>query len=194
MSLTKLRKILGEKITSPVVNLLAKTPLSPSMVTCLGFAITLAAAVLVGGGNLIAAGVLVLVAGLFDMLDGALARRTDRVTPFGAVLDSTLDRLSEAALLIGVIVYFSDTEGALALALVGATLALSLVVSYLRAKTEAMGLEGRAGLFTRPERVIVLTLGLFLNQLVIALAIIAFFSLITVIQRLDNAWRQLKDK
>ena len=194
MNLTKLRKDIAQRVTAPMINLLARTPLSPSAGTIMGFLITVVAAVLVAGGSLVAAGVLVLVAGLFDMLDGALARRTGRVTPFGAVLDSTLDRLSEAALLIGVLVYFAGEEGAAALALVGATLAFSLVVSYLRAKTEAMGLEGRAGLFTRPERVIVLTLGLFLNQLVIALAIIAFFSFITIIQRLANISRQLKGK
>lgn len=139
-----------------------------------------------------AAGVLVLVAGFLDMLDGALARGTGRVTRFGAVLDSTLDRLSEAALLLGILFLFAAEARLAAVLLVGITLTGSQLVSYIRARAEALGLEPRAGLFTRPERVIVLALGLLLNQLVIALVVIAVFSFFTVGQRLVDVHRQLK--
>jgi len=192
LSLWQLRKTLAERLTGPVIRFLARTSITPGAITWLGFIVSVAAAVLVAGGNLVAAGVLVLVAGFLDMLDGALARGTGRVTRFGAVLDSTLDRLSEAALLLGILFLFAAEARLAAVLLVGITLTGSQLVSYIRARAEALGLEPRAGLFTRPERVIVLALGLLLNQLVIALVVIAVFSFFTVGQRLVDVHRQLK--
>ncbi len=142
--------------------------------------------------SLLAAGLLVLAAGLFDMLDGALARHTGRVSRFGAVLDSTLDRLSEAAILVAAVFLFATEAMVAAAVLAGATLAGAMTVSYLRARMEALGLAGRGGLFTRPERVIALALGLLIDQLIIALVIVAVFSFITAGQRLIGAWLQLK--
>ncbi|MEE8582730.1 MAG: CDP-alcohol phosphatidyltransferase family protein [Dehalococcoidales bacterium] len=193
MNLAQLRDAAGRNITRPIVGLLAKTPLTPSALTWFGFAVSVGAAVLVAYDNLLAAGLLVLVAGLFDMLDGALARHTGRVSRFGAVLDSTLDRLSEAAILVAAIFLFATKAEVGAAVLAGATLAGAMTVSYLRARTEALGLAGRSGLFTRPERVIVLALGLLIDQLIIALVIVAVFSFITAGQRLVGAWRQMKD-
>jgi len=171
---------------------LARTPVTPSALTWFGFIVSLAAAILIAQGSLFAAGVVVLVGGFFDMLDGALARLTDRVTRFGAVLDSTLDRLSEAALLIGVLALWAAEGNQSGILLVGITLTASLLVSYLRSRAEALGLECKSGLFTRPERVIVLALGLMLDQLFIALVIIAVLSVFTMVQRLATIWRQLK--
>ncbi|GAH64925.1 unnamed protein product, partial [marine sediment metagenome] len=141
-------------------------------------------------GHLFAAGFLVLLAGFFDILDGALARYTNRTTRFGAVLDSILDRLAEAAVLLAILVLFAR-ELPVAL-LVCLALLGSLLVSYIRARAEALGLECQAGLFTRAERVIVLALGLWLNQLVIALAIIVVFSFFTAGQRLVYVWQQTR--
>jgi len=98
LNLSQFRDAAGRNITRPVVVLLARTPLTPSALTWFGFAVSVGAAVLLAYDSLLAAGLLVLVAGLFDMLDGALARHTGRASRFGAVLDSTLDRLSEAAI------------------------------------------------------------------------------------------------
>lgn len=192
INLSQLRQALSDRLTGPVVAFLARTPLTPSALTWLGFVLAVAAAFLIAGGSLIAAGVMVLVAGFFDMLDGALARRTERVTRFGAVLDSTLDRLSEAALLLGVLALWAAEGRTAGVMLAGITLTASLLVSYIRARAEALGLECRSGLFTRPERVIVLALGLLLDQLFIALVIIAVLSFFTVAQRLAGIWRQLK--
>jgi len=136
----------------------------------------------------------VLVAGFFDILDGALARRTKKATPFGGVLDSTLDRLSEAAVLLGILVAFGGSP--LLVLLVFLALLGSLLVSYVRARAEGVGLECGVGLFTRAERVVVLALGLLLSgiayALVIALAIVAVFSFFTFGQRLVYVWRQTK--
>ncbi len=194
--LAKARKVTSHYLTQPAVKLLARTPITPNILTWLGFWITVGAAALVITGNLFAAGLVVLVAGFFDMLDGALARTTNRVTRFGSLLDSTLDRLSEAVLLLSLLVIYTREQQVAESLLVGIALLGSLLVSYIRARIEALGIECRVGLFTRPERVIILALGLLLSQfdyvLVIALAIITFFSFFTAGQRLLYAWRQTR--
>ncbi len=130
------------------------------------------------------------------MLDGALARFTDRITRFGAILDSTLDRLGEVAVLLGILIFFVRELSTPGILVVGFTLPGALLVSYLRARAEAAGLIGEVGFFTRTERVIILALGLLLSSidyaLITSLGIIAFFSYLTVIQRLIHAWRQTK--
>jgi CDP-diacylglycerol---glycerol-3-phosphate 3-phosphatidyltransferase len=191
------RKSLAERLTLPIARLLATTRLTPNFVTLAGFAITLVAAVLIALEYFLAAGILVIVAGAFDMMDGALARLTGRVTKFGAVLDSTLDRVSEAALLLGLLAVFSG-DGRVGMSLlVGFALLGSLLVSYLRARMEGIGIEGRAGWFTRPERVVIMALGLLLAPrfdyaLLAALALVTAFSYFTAGQRLYSAWQQLK--
>jgi CDP-diacylglycerol--glycerol-3-phosphate 3-phosphatidyltransferase len=161
-----------------VVRVLARTPLTPSAITWLGFILALGAAALVITGHPFAAGFVVLLAGFFDIMDGALARRIGKVTSFGAVLDSTLDRLSEAVLLVAILVSF------------GGTLSLVLLVFFT-----LLG-SCQVGLFTRAERVVVLALGLLLSHiahaLVIALAIIVVFSFFTAGQRLIYVWQQRK--
>lgn len=191
------RKAISNYVAQPVVSLLARTPLTPNLVSWLGFWITLGAAALIGTDHLLAAGIVVLAAGLFDMLDGALARATNKVTRFGGVLDSTLDRLSEAALLVAILVVYVRGQQVGESILVGLAMISSFTVSYLRARTEAMGIDGNMGLFTRPERVIILALGLMLSQfqyvLVVALSIITFFSFLTAGQRLFHAWHQTRN-
>ncbi len=195
------RKTAKDYLTRLVVRLLAKTPVTPNAMTWIGFSITLGAGVLIITEHLLAAGFVVLFAGFFDMLDGALARGTDRVTRFGAILDSTLDRFSEAALLLSVLSIYAvraTEQSTPVILIVGFALVGSLLVSYIRAKAEAMGLECTVGFFTRPERVVVLAIGLMLSRinyafLVAALSIIVLFSFITVSQRLLHVWRQTKN-
>jgi len=190
--MANLCKEIALKVTNPIINLLAKTGLTPNMVTVTGFIVTLVAAGIIVNGNLLLAGIVMLLAGVFDMLDGALARRTGKVTRFGAVLDSTLDRVSEAAILIGVCAFYSQSGQTPAVVLAVVTLTLSLLVSYIRARAEAMGLEGKEGFFTRPERVVALAIGMMFNILVPVLVLVSVLSLITVIQRLANVYRQTK--
>ena len=197
--LSKAREAVAYYLTEPVVRLLARTFITPSIITWFGFFLAVGAAVLVTLGHLFAAGFLVLIAGFFDMLDGAMARRTNRTTRFGAVLDSTLDRLSEAILLLGIIVLYVRGGFIVGILLAGVALPSSLLVSYIRARAESLGLECEVGLFTRAERTIVLALGLLLSQidyafLVIALAIIVAFSFFTIGQRLIYVWQQTKTR
>jgi CDP-diacylglycerol--glycerol-3-phosphate 3-phosphatidyltransferase len=191
------RKNLAEIITKPVISLLAKTPLTPNIITIIGFVIILGAGALVIFKYFLAAGIVVLAAGLFDMLDGALARATGKTTRFGAVLDSTLDRVSEAVLLVTLLAVFAQDGLVTESVLSGVALVGSLLVSYIRARMEGLGVECKEGFFTRPERVIVLSLGLMLSQfdkaLLITLAVLTFCSWLTVIERMVYAWRKLKE-
>jgi len=182
------------RFTGPVVHLLARTPVTPNILSWFGFLVTAAAAALIGTGHLLAAGLVVLLAGFFDMLDGALARYTGRVSRFGGALDSVLDRLSEAVLLLGILVghLYSESQSVTLILLVFLVLLVSPLVSYLRARAEALGIECQLGIFTRPERVIVLALGLLLDQIAVALIIIAVLSLVTAGQRLFHIWRQTR--
>jgi CDP-diacylglycerol--glycerol-3-phosphate 3-phosphatidyltransferase len=152
--------------------------------------------VLISLNHAFAAGFVVLFAGLFDMLDGALARRTNKVTKFGGVLDSTLDRVSEAAVLIGIAVLYANRHSTWGVALAGITLISSQLVSYIRAKAEALNINCEIGIFTRPERVVILSVGLLLskfdNVLLIALAIIAALSFFTAGQRLFFVRKKIK--
>ena len=198
MKLSEIRKTFAYRFTEPVARLLAKTAITPSVITWLGFLLAVGAAAFIVTGHLFAAGWVVLVAGFFDMLDGALARYTNRATRFGAMLDSTIDRLSEAVVLLAILVLYARGQLVAEVLLVGVVLFGSLMVSYIRARAEAIGLQSQVGLFTRPERVIVLALGLLLNQipyaLVIALGIMAVFSFVTIGQRLIYVWQQTKVK
>jgi CDP-diacylglycerol--glycerol-3-phosphate 3-phosphatidyltransferase len=196
VDLQKARKSLEKYIAEPVVSLLIKTHLTPNAVTCLGLLITIAGAVLIALNHPFVAGFIVFFAGFFDMLDGTLARMTNRVTRFGGVLDSTLDRLSEAAVLIGVTVLFAKESSVWGVAIAGSALISSQLVSYIRAKAEALNIKCEVGVFTRPERVIILTLGLLLSRfdyvLMIAVSLIALLSFITAGQRLFVIWRETR--
>ena len=191
-----MRKGLAYRITRPVVGLLARTSITPNTLTLIGFLFAVAAAVIIYLGHPFAGGLVVLFAGLFDMLDGALARMSNRTTRFGGVLDSTLDRLSEAVLLLAVMALFITNGAGGYAVLAGASLVGSFMVSYIRARGEVIGLEMTEGWFTRTERVIVLALGLLLSTfaiaLPIALGIIVVLSFFTAGQRLFLVWQKTR--
>ena len=194
--LVEIRKMLGVYLTRPVVHLLVKTSITPNTITWFGFLLSVVAAALIATEHLLVAGLLVLVAGLFDLVDGALARRTKQTTNFGAILDSTIDRLAEAVILLGVLILYARAQSVVGIMLAGIAIPSSLLVSYIRARAEVLNLECEVGIFTRTERVIVLALGLLLSwidyALFTALGVIIFFSLFTAGQRLLHARRQMK--
>ena len=178
------------RILEPVAELLARLGLSPNQLTVIGLLLNVVIASVLATGHLLAGGVLVLVLSPFDMLDGALARRMHRTTIFGAFLDSTFDRVSEAILILGIIVYLQridDPNAVLAayLALVG-----SFLVSYTRARAEGLGLHGESGLLARPERLVLLALALILHQIVIGLWLLAALTFFTTGQRIWHVYRQ----
>jgi len=186
--LEKLRRKLASAIAGPVVKLIAKTGITPDMLTWFGFIVVLSGAALAGAGFNIAGGLVILAGAACDMFDGALARHTGKTSRFGAVLDSTLDRASEGAVLIALAYLMASHESLLGVTLAAVVMLFSFLVSYIRSRAEGIGLELKDGLFTRSERVIVLGLGIIINQVIIALAIVAFFSIITTVQRLTLVW------
>jgi len=195
MNLADIRRNLAYRITGPVVRILSKSGVTPNALTFVNLALNIVAAYVIATGHLLLGGVLVLVAGLFDLLDGALARFTRQTTKFGAVLDSTVDRICEAAILSGLLIWYVPQEGAsLEIVLILAVLIGSFLVSYIRARAEGLGWQCQVGLFTRAERVIVLAVGLLINQVFVALCILVVFVFVTVVQRLVHLWKQEKIK
>ena len=192
MNLVQIRKELACYITNPLVSILSKTAITPNVLTLTNLAFSIAAAYVIATDHLLLGGILVLISGLFDLLDGALARLAKRSTDFGAVLDSVVDRVSEAVVLGGLLIWYLARRGDLEVMLVFAVLVGSFLVSYIRARAEGIGQQCKVGLFTRAERVVVLVLGLVLNQVFIALCVLLLFVFITAIQRLIFIRKQTK--
>jgi CDP-diacylglycerol---glycerol-3-phosphate 3-phosphatidyltransferase len=176
-----------------VAEVIAKSGVSPNTLSLLGFLFSLVVAYLLTTGAFLLGGVLVLLASAFDMLDGALARVTGSTSKFGAFLDSSLDRYSEIAIYIGLLAYFlgrgDSTQQVL---LIQITVAGSLMVSYTRARAESLNMNCSVGLFARPERIIVLALGLMLDGFIpglrVALWILAVVTNFTALQRILHVW------
>ncbi len=192
----------------PIAILLGKLGLTPNALTIVGFLGTCLAAVAAASQAWVLAGVLVLVFGIFDLFDGALARATGQASKFGAFLDSTLDRTGESLVIAGV-VYGCATGGfAAGAGLAALAITFASVVTYARAKAESLGVHGEVGVAPRPERLVILAAGLVLAgilggvgpgpergggavALAIALGIIAVLSAITVVQRILHVRQQL---
>jgi CDP-diacylglycerol--glycerol-3-phosphate 3-phosphatidyltransferase len=174
---------------------IGRVPVTPNQVTVVGLALTFVAAGLVAFGHLRWAGVVLIVAGSFDILDGALARSTHASYPYGAFLDSTLDRYSEGAIYVGLAAYFVGMGGPLQRWLVLATLAAlagSFLVSYVRARAQSLGFTCETGIFARPERVVVTVVGLILGGVVLyaVVFLLAILTNFTALQRIREVWLQ----
>jgi len=192
MNLTDIRRNLAYRITDPIVEVVSKSGITPNVLTLINLALNIVAAYIIATSHFLIGGVLVLVSGLFDLLDGALARFTKQSTKFGAILDSTVDRISEAAILCGLLIWYIPRGSSLEIVLIFAALIGSFLVSYIRARAEGVGWQCQVGLFTRAERVIVLAIGLLINQIFIALCVLVVFVFITVVQRLVYLRKQAK--
>ncbi|HET9200086.1 MAG TPA: CDP-alcohol phosphatidyltransferase family protein [Dehalococcoidia bacterium] len=154
------------------------------MVSAVGFLGNCGAAALVATGHFVEGGLAMLFFSLLDVFDGALARLTGTASPFGAVFDAVLDRASEAALLLGVVIHYSSEGETLEVVLAYAAIAGSIMVSYVRARAEANGILVKEGIFTRAERVVILGLGLILDLVMPALLLLAVLANLTAVQRL----------
>ncbi len=177
---------------APIAVALGRLGLTPDALTVIGFVGTCAAALAAGLGQWAIAGLLVIAFGIFDLFDGALARATGRTSAFGAFLDSTLDRTGENLVLAGV-AFGSANAGYPGLVLLaGLAMATSSIVTYTRARAEAVGLHGEVGIAPRPERLVLLAAGLVLTGLLgirepwlaLALGLITVLSAVTVVQRI----------
>jgi len=165
---------------------------SPAALTLTGTAITLGAAVAFGRGALVSGALLLLAGGFFDLVDGAVARRNGTSSPFGAFLDSTLDRLGDTAVLVGLMVHYSAVGQPPWVALAGFVLITSVMTSYAKARAGQLGSLLQVGVIERGERVVLIVLGGLTGWMVPALAILAVGGAVTVAQRLALAYRELE--
>jgi CDP-diacylglycerol--glycerol-3-phosphate 3-phosphatidyltransferase len=175
-------------LTDPLVGALAAVGVTPNALTLAGVLGNAGAAYLAATGEFLAAGIVMLIASSLDLLDGALARATGKATDFGSVFDAVMDRVSEGAVLFGLLYYFSDRGGREEELLIFAAVTTSFLVSYARARAELVGVPMREGLFGRAERVLLLGIGLIVDQVTIALWVLALAAGATVLQRLVLVW------
>ena len=181
-------------------NRLIESRLTPNAISLTGFALNLAAAGLVVGRLFFLAGIAFIVGSIMDTLDGRYSRMSGKGTQFGAFLDSTLDRLEEGIVLTAVGAYFASQHDQLAVAAVVAAVLFSLMVSYTRARAEALGVQCKVGLATRPVRVVILAIGLVFARgasighfelLAPAVYVLAGLAVVTTIQRIAHVHKEL---
>ena len=192
----RFRAVVLRYVELPGARFLLALKLTPNAITLLGFAVCAGASFLAGGGWLLASGIVFLAGSALDLLDGAMARLTNTVRPFGALLDSVFDRLGEAALFFGLVIYglradFTDDYRLFFVTVMLLALIFSQMVSYLRARGEGLGVFTRAGVMTRPERVVLLGIGLISQQIVWFALVIAVVSCFTLFQRMFTIRNEL---
>lgn len=192
-------------IINAMVRGLASAGIPPNVLTAIGLVINLACGFLFGFGHFFLAGVVLIVANLFDMLDGNVARLSGRVTKYGGFLDSTIDRLSDMGAFLGIIIFYSrktPEHSVLNVALAGVGMIASVLVSYTTARSEALGVKANVGFLQRPERVVLLIIGalstwdwnssgFWTNRMPQVLWVLAIGSVWTLIQRMIFIRREL---
>lgn len=185
---------------------LARLGVTPNTLTVIGLLLSILTAIVIAQGYLFTGGLLVLFAGVFDMFDGAMARARNAATTFGAFFDSTLDRYSEGIILLGLLLYTiqhpdlhdflwpAGNEQSWMITFIFVAVVGSLMVSYTKARAEGLGLECKTGLLARPERVIILAIGLLSGTgiFIWTLALLAVFSHVTAIERIVIVWRTIR--
>jgi CDP-diacylglycerol--glycerol-3-phosphate 3-phosphatidyltransferase len=164
--------------------------MTANMATLVGLGLNAIVAIIIAFGYPVVGGVLLLVASAFDMVDGAIARATNSVSKFGGFFDSTLDRYSEIVVYVGLLIWLNQTgDDHLGAVLVLVTATGALMISYARARAEAIGYGASVGLVARPERVVLLALCLIINQPMWALWILAIATHLTAVWRIVHVWR-----
>jgi CDP-diacylglycerol--glycerol-3-phosphate 3-phosphatidyltransferase len=180
-----------DKAVKPIGAALRKTGLTPDQLTVVGLGVGVGAAFAIANGYLRLGLVLVVLAALPDLLDGALAKATDAASQRGAFFDSTVDRITDSVLFGGVAWYLASAESAHMSLLPFTVMALSSLISYQRAKAESLGLSAKGGLMERAERIVALCLGLLWEPLLIpVLWVMVVLTAVTAVQRFVKVWRQ----
>src|SRR6266566_1724869 len=192
MTYTRLIGIIFGWMIEHIVRWLALSRIHPNVLTFIGLAINCVAAWLLAQGKFFAAGMVVLGAALFDMVDGRVARATDRVTRFGGFFDSVLDRYSDLALFFGLLVYYAGINRFFYIVLTAMVMTGSVMVSYTRARAENTIPRCKVGFLERPERVVLLIIGGLFDRMAPVLWVLAVLSNLTVIHRMIYTWRETK--
>lgn len=195
----------AKRIIDAMVRWLAFGGVSPNVLTVIGVTINVVCGVLFGFGEFFWAGIVLIVANLFDMLDGNVARLSGRVTKFGGFLDSSLDRLSDMVVFLGIIIFYASNtplHSLLYVFLAGVGLMFSVMVSYTTARSEGFGVKANIGFLQRPERVVLLIIGAlstfpdsdsyFANRMPQVLWVLAIGSLWTFVHRMFYIWKEIR--
>jgi CDP-diacylglycerol---glycerol-3-phosphate 3-phosphatidyltransferase len=192
MTLTRAIGLACNKVIRLIVRGLALSKIHPNVLTFIGLLINIVAATLLAIGRFRAAGFVILGAGIFDMVDGRVARETNQVTRFGGFFDSVLDRYSDIALLIGLLVYYGTINRPWYVVLTAVVMAASVMTSYARARAENTIPSCKVGFMERPERVVLLIIGALFDRMAPVLWIIAVLGNITVIHRMAFTYQEAK--
>ncbi|HLM77830.1 MAG TPA: CDP-alcohol phosphatidyltransferase family protein [Rubrobacteraceae bacterium] len=173
----------------PLARVLSAMRIRPDALTATGWALSVGAAVLFTLGYVKVAGAVMLFGGFFDALDGAVARESNRMSAFGAFLDSTLDRISESAIFVGVIFFYAASGRPYETLLAGVAMTFSLMTSYARSRAEGLGLKCEVGLLERAGRVLILSFSSLAGLLTFGLGLVAAGALVTTVQRILHVRR-----
>jgi CDP-diacylglycerol--glycerol-3-phosphate 3-phosphatidyltransferase len=192
MTITRGIGLFFGRIIQAIVSALALSRVHPNVLTFIGLLINIWAAFLFSYGKFVPAGLVVIGAGLFDMVDGRVARETNRVTRFGGFFDSVLDRYSDLALLIGLLIYYASINRYFYVVLTAIVMTGTVLTSYARARAENTIPKCKIGFLERPERVVLIIIGALANRMAPVLWVIAVLSNITVISRIIFTWEETK--
>ncbi|HKQ06829.1 MAG TPA: CDP-alcohol phosphatidyltransferase family protein [Blastocatellia bacterium] len=196
----------GKRVIDAMVRGLARSRINPNVLTFLGLLMNIGCGVLFGYGMFFKAGLLMILANIFDMFDGQVARLRGRVTRFGAFFDSVIDRYSDIIVFVGIMVYYARPAGGhstLLVTLTGLALVGSVMISYSRARAESLDIACKVGFLERPERVVLLIIASltevgpatspFLHKMPQVLWVLAVLSHWTVVHRIYHTWRELRE-
>lgn len=192
MTYTRAIGLACNRVITLIVRGLALSRIHPDALTFIGLVINAIAAVLLASGRFFSAGLVIISAGLFDMVDGRVARETHKVTAFGGYFDSVVDRYSDLVLLMGLLVYYASINRFFYIVLTAVVMTGSVMVSYTRARAESIIPKCKAGFMERPERIVLLIIGALSNRMAPVLWVIAVFANITVIHRMIHTWQETK--
>jgi CDP-diacylglycerol--glycerol-3-phosphate 3-phosphatidyltransferase len=182
------------KIIRLIVHALALSKIHPNALTFIGLLINVGAAYLMAAGSFRWAAVVIIVAALFDMVDGRVARETGQVTKFGGFFDSVIDRYSDLALLVGLLVYYASINRFFYVVLTAVVMTGCVMVSYTRARAECVIPLCKVGFMERPERIVLFIIGALFDRMAPVLWVIALLSNITVAHRMLHTWQQTKSE
>ena len=176
-----------------MVRALALSRINPNFLTFLGLVVNIIAAWQFARGRFVAAGLVVIAAGFFDLVDGPVARETNRVTRFGGFFDSVIDRYSDLALFMGLLVYYASINRFCYIVLTAIVMTGCVMVSYTRARAENIIPSCKVGFLERPERVVLIILGALFDSMAPVLWVIAVLSNVTVVYRMIYTWQQARE-
>jgi CDP-diacylglycerol--glycerol-3-phosphate 3-phosphatidyltransferase len=192
MTVTRAVGLACNKVILVIVRALALWKIHPNTLTFIGLVINIGAAVLLAAGQFRWAAGVIIAAGIFDMVDGRVARATNQVTLFGAFFDSVLDRYSDLALLMGLLVYYASINRFFYVVLTAVVMAASVMVSYTRARSENVIPLCKVGFMERPERIVLFIIGALFDRMAPVLWVIAVLGNLTVAHRMIHTWHETR--